>query len=208
MKGNLEIGARFGRLTALLPLGGQGAKYICVCDCGETKAISAYGMLNGKATSCGCFREENRGNLRRTHGMRHSREYKAWAEAKQRCHNPKNEKFKWYGARGISVCPEWMDDFAAFFSHIGSCPEGFELDRENNDKGYEPGNVRWVDSRTSALNRRGAVVVIHKGEQMYLLDYCEMKGIKYATAWARLHYRPHLIDCTIEATKRAEARNL
>lgn len=55
MKGRLEIGARFGRLTALLALGGPGSKYICICDCGETKAISAYNMLKGDSSSCGCL---------------------------------------------------------------------------------------------------------------------------------------------------------
>lgn len=55
MKGDLELGARFGRLMALLPIGGKGAKYICICDCGETKAVSAYNMLKGDALSCGCL---------------------------------------------------------------------------------------------------------------------------------------------------------
>lgn len=193
MKRDLEIGARFGRLTALLPLGGHAAKYICVCDCGETKAISAYGMLRGSATSCGCFRRELPSTTKRIHGMYGTREFKAWTEAKQRCHNPKNEKFKWYGARGISVCAEWMDDFAAFYAHIGPCPDDCELDRKDNDLGYQPGNVRWATRSQQVMNRRNTVRLRIDGEEITLLEYAQREGIAYGTAWARMKKHPHMI---------------
>jgi hypothetical protein len=208
MKGNIETGRRFGRWTAFLSLGGRGAKYICICDCGETKSVSAYDMIKGTSISCGCFREENRPNLRRTHGMGRSRESKALSEAKQRCHNPKSEKYKWYGARGISVCQEWKDDFTAFFEHIGKCPKGYELDRIDNNKGYEPGNVHWVSKSQNIMNRRNTVMVEYNGEVMTLKRYCDAHGIRYATAWAQLHYRPHLIDCSLESTRRIETKTV
>jgi len=132
---------------------------------------------------------------KRMHGMSDSAEFKAWSEAKQRCHNPNSEKFKWYGARGITVCEEWMDDFAAFYAHIGPKPEGYELDRKDNDRGYEPGNVRWVPKAVNVQNRRNTVRVMHEGHEMLLEDYAKAVGISYQTAWARFTKHPHLIAC-------------
>jgi hypothetical protein len=138
--------------------------------------------------------------------MSKSRESKSWSEAKQRCHNPNSDKYKWYGARGITVCEEWMNDFTAFFDHIGPCPKGYELDRKDNDKGYEPGNVRWVTKKENIMNRRNTVVVNHGGVTITLQEYCILKGMKYGTAWAKLHYRPDTIDCYLKSTRRIEAK--
>lgn len=127
------------------------------------------------------------------HGMRDSAEYKAWSEAKQRCHNPRSAKFKWYGARGIAVCAEWMEDFAAFYSHIGPRQAGHELDRKDNNLGYQPGNVRWVPRVVNVQNRTNTIRVVHEGQEMLLEDYANAVGISYATAWARFTKHPHLI---------------
>ena len=132
--------------------------------------------------------------MAKKHGMEGSVEYKAWAEAKQRCHNPSNEKFKWYGARGISVCDEWRNDFVAFYKHIGPRPAGFELDRINNDAGYEPGNVRWASKTENVRNRRNTVKVLYKGSLVTLEEYAKAEGVSYSTAWSRAKYYPHMIS--------------
>jgi hypothetical protein len=35
--------------------------------------------------------------------------YSVWQSMKQRCHNSKAANYRFYGARGISVCSEWHD---------------------------------------------------------------------------------------------------
>ena len=126
--------------------------------------------------------------------MRNSPEYKAWSEAKQRCHNPKSSKYKWYGARGIAVCEEWKNDFMSFYSHIGTRPDGYELDRIDNSKGYEPNNVRWVCRKENVRNRRNSIYVIYEGVRLALEDYAKKIGVEYQTAWARLKKYPHMIE--------------
>lgn len=129
------------------------------------------------------------------HGMRGSPEYKAWSEAKQRCHNPNNGKYKWYGARGIAVYDGWRNDFVAFYDHIGPKPSpDYELDRIDNDRGYEPGNVRWVPKSVNVRNRRNTVRVFYKGRAVLLEEYADAEGISYATAWARMKKHPHMIE--------------
>lgn len=51
------------------------------------------------------------------------------------------------------MAPEWRDDFAAFLKHIGPRPRGYSLDRIDNARGYEPGNVRWASRATQRRNQ-------------------------------------------------------
>ena len=81
-------------------------------------------------------------------------EYRAWCAMKNRCNNPRNGNFKYYGARGIGVSPEWQGDFIAFFKHVGSRTTAkHSLGRIDNERGYEPGNVRW-ETRTQQNNNK------------------------------------------------------
>lgn len=79
--------------------------------------------------------------------------YKRWAGIKQRCTDPNHESYKNYGGRGIKLCKRWFD-FAAFAADVGDPPSPkYQLDRIDNSKGYQPGNVRWV---TQAENNRNS----------------------------------------------------
>lgn len=124
------------------------------------------------------------------HGMSKTREYKSWSEAKQRCGNSNNDKHKWYGLRGIKMCDEWLNDFMAFYNHIGEKPIGYELDRIDNNKGYEPGNVRWVSRLENVRNRS----ISRDIDGVPVSEYAKKHGITYAAAWARKTLRPHLIS--------------
>lgn len=90
------------------------------------------------------------------HGMSRSSEYNIWRGLQQRCCNPKNPGFKYYGARGISVCQRWHDSFAAFLADMGPRPAGRSIDRINNDGNYEPENCRWATSAEQNANKRQA----------------------------------------------------
>lgn len=92
------------------------------------------------------------------------------------------------------MCDEWRNDFMAFYLHIGAKPEGFELDRIDNSKGYEPQNVRWATRKQNVMNRRNTIFVEINGERISLEDYAAKEGIKYGTAWARLKKHPHLLN--------------
>ncbi len=92
-------------------------------------------------------------NLR--HGGKGTPEYVAWNAMVQRCVRASHPAFKNYGGRGIVVCAEWRHSFTAFLAHIGSRPSGnHSLDRIDNARGYEPGNVRWATLSMQAANRR------------------------------------------------------
>jgi hypothetical protein len=75
-------------------------------------------------------------------------------DMKRRCHNPKYKPYKNYGARGIIVCDRWRESFANFIADMGRRPDGYSIERKNNDGNYEPGNCVWMPRRLQNRNQR------------------------------------------------------
>lgn len=75
---------------------------------------------------------------------------------KNRTCNPKNVSFKNYGARGISICSEWVNSFESFktWAYSSGYKDGLTLDRINNDGNYEPSNCRWTTQEIQHRNTR------------------------------------------------------
>jgi hypothetical protein len=84
--------------------------------------------------------------------------YTTWKGIKDRCLRQKNKAYKNYGGRGIKIYDLWVNDYVLFrdyiLNNLGERPEGFSLDRINNDGNYEPNNLRWADASTQYKNQR------------------------------------------------------
>lgn len=95
-----------------------------------------------------------KGTCNVTHGKSGSKEYKAWLAMKCRCSDSRRHNAHRYVGRGIRVCPQWEHNFDAFYRHVGPAPSPYHsLGRIDNDRGYEPGNVRWETASEQARNR-------------------------------------------------------
>lgn len=161
---DIPQGTKFGRLTIVGNERRLGKQYIvdCMCDCGRTITTRIDGLKIGKKKQCGDHRQimsdATKALLREsnsTHGKSGTVEYNAWCGMKSRCMNANDSRYADYGGRGISVYPEWINDFPAFLEYIGMRPsEGFSLDRIRVDGNYEPGNARWANGSTQTKNRR------------------------------------------------------
>ena len=121
------------------------------------------------------------------HGGCGTGEYSIWVNMHTRCGNPKTKAYKWYGARGIVVCPEWSD-FGRFLSDMGARPSiKHSIDRyPNKDGNYEPGNCRWASSTEQHRNRRNNVLYEYAGKKATLPELCAITGVKITTAHMRL----------------------
>lgn len=136
-----------------------------------------------------------------THGMRHSAEYRIWADMVARCTRPTNRSFKNYGGRGITLYAEWRKDFAAFYKYIGAKPSAHHsLDRIDNNKGYEPGNIRWATLEEQNSNKRNNRLVYYQGQQMTVARAARAAGAIVTTqmALARMRLR-WSVDKAVEA---------
>lgn len=83
----------------------------------------------------------------------HTKEYEIWASMLKRCRNKNNAAYPRYGGRGIRVCERWLK-YENFLADMGRCPEGYTLERINNDGNYELANCRWDTRAAQAQNRR------------------------------------------------------
>lgn len=118
-------------------------------------------------------------------------EYRAWERMKRRCYDNKFDSYPYYGGRGITVYEPWHNDYEAFLAHVGKRPSsGHSLDRIDNDKGYEPGNVRWATSLEQKNNRRNVYKITYNGETMSLEAWAQRTGISRGTIRKRLKDHP------------------
>lgn len=158
------MGQTFGQLTVLAYVGIERhlARWHCRCNCGSEGVYAGKYLRNGETQSCGCQRAENARRMGAVSRPRHgncksgvvSLTYTSWDSMIQRCTNPKNDRWEYYGGRGIEVCQRWLT-FDNFLSDMGQRPHRLlTLDRIEVNGNYEPGNCRWADWKTQAANKR------------------------------------------------------
>jgi len=89
---------------------------------------------------------------------------------KQRCTNPNAVPYPNYGGRGVTFGFPSVRAFAEWaLDNLGPKPgEHFSLDRIDNSRGYEPGNLRWATYSEQARNKR-AYKRTHSGERIRML---------------------------------------
>lgn len=149
-------GERFGRLLVVKNISKTPTKWECLCNCGNTTVVLLGNLQKGYTKSCGCLSKEL-ASERKKHGMIDSPEYKSWTCIKQRCFYDGSPNYKNYGGRGISMSPEYAEDFRVFLQEVGEQPKDgkkYSIDRLDNNIGYVKGNMRWVEDKFQSRNRR------------------------------------------------------
>lgn len=174
------VGRIFGKLTVTAKTRRRDDRgnviWKCVCQCGNDAEATSVRLLGGVKKSCGCLKREHLEKINKNkdqrgqkncmfkHGKFGSRVHKIWDGMIQRCHNPKSRDFKNWGARGISVCPQWRQ-FTGFYLDMGDGPSGKSLGRIDNDKGYSKKNCRWETWTQQHRNKRNSRIIELNGEQ-------------------------------------------
>jgi hypothetical protein len=137
------------------------------------------------------MKTHTRGNP--THGLYRTEDgkvnplHKVWCEMHQRCGNPNSNSYKYYGARGITVSPEW-NDFSTFHQWAidNGYSHGLTIERKNNDGNYEPSNCIWIPRGQQRRNNRRVIKITNNGETKILSDWAKELGIKVITLYARI----------------------
>jgi len=187
-------GKVFGAWTALERCGSGkdgNAFWLCICECGERRAINGRSLRYGLSKSCGCRTGEAIAEGNRKHGMSYIPEYMVWALMKNRCSNPNYTHYKNYGGRGITVCDSWLSGFEAFYADMGPRPSNqHSLDRIDNSKGYSPDNCRWATSEEQSRNKRSNRSLTHNGRTLCVMDWAKELGITQQALQKRLKTWP------------------
>ena len=168
-------------------------RLLCRCVCGKLVTRRKYDVVNKLTTSCGCKRVEIvRAACSKIDGLyvKFEREYKSWHAAKRRCVNPDDGDYKWYGGRGIKMCPRWSgaEGFKNFMDDMGPCPKGMTLDRDDNNGDYEPGNCKWSDQIDQHNNRTDNVFIEFDGKRLTVAQWERETGIKRHVLYGRVKY--------------------
>lgn len=168
-----SVGERFGRWTVVSGGNAVAGKTRVVCDCGTVRDVVTGTLYRGNSRSCGCLRSEISGSRFRKHGDTGSRLYNIWRGMRDRCDNHRHATYDCYGGRGIRVCQEWRQSYAAFKEWAASngYAANLQLDRIDNDRGYEPTNCRFVTRVANCSNTRRTILIDAFGETKTLAEW-------------------------------------
>jgi len=120
------------------------------------------------------------------HGLADTPIYKKWEGMKRRCLNPNDNSYRSHGAKGITVCDEWMD-FRNFYRDMApSFKVGLSLDRIDGTKGYSKDNCRWATLLEQARNKKNVRIFDYKGNKMTFGELAELSGVKHRTLYNRI----------------------
>lgn len=147
-------------------------------------------LYNDHLKGCGCnkCRRTKSKEFEPIEGKKQMREYRIWKAMKNRALNPNSMDANHYINRGINICDKWKESFEAFYNDMGPCPEGYSIDRINNDGNYCPENCRWASQETQCKNRgEFNLVFTYNGETHVAKDWAKILDIKYTTLLKRLH---------------------
>lgn len=131
---------------------------------------------------------------RRTHGESGptgcgSVEYRIWGGMVNRCTNPANRSYSRYGGRGIGVALRWRQ-YENFLTDMGRRPSPtHSLDRQDWNKSYTPGNVRWATKSEQSLNRQDRRPLTIDGVTKFLSEWAAQTGVDVRIIWNRLYVR-------------------
>lgn len=138
--------------------------WLCKCDCGSIVSVQYSNLKRGATRSCGCLNKEKRESRNYKHGGsfrgKADRLYRVWRGMIGRCEDPKNNSYKHYGEKGVSVCDEWKNyklfrEWANDHGYDQNARRGeCTLDRIDPFGNYEPDNCRWVSMKIQNNNRR------------------------------------------------------
>lgn len=207
------VGERYGRLLVIKQGKVEnGRTYsICQCDCGNIVEVMNKSLRSGITCSCGCLKKDNarklglrtgKDNIKKalpyahkkntTHGKTKDRLYKIYQSIHQRCENKNSTGWKYYGAKGITVCKEW-NNFINFnnWALENGYTDDLTIDRINPNKGYCPENCRWVtksenSQRAGEQNRRYWAIDIDNGHYIEFSNLTHfLESIDYKISYSR-----------------------
>lgn len=183
---------RFGKLLVMEPIPREVKTdknntiyWRCICDCGNECLVNGASLRREHTTSCGC----SLGKHLKKHGLRYNRLYNIWDGMIGRCYRKSQKGYKTYGARGITVCDEWKNNFLNFYSWAinNGYKETLTIDRIDVNGDYGPLNCRWVTMDEQHINKTNTKLITYDGVTKPLSCLAKEFNIPLNNLYARLN---------------------
>lgn len=192
------VGARFGRLlVGQLEGRGKLARVACRCDCGGRWEGEPRALRRGRVQCAGCgYAKSGKARAKWTDLFPDRAVRSAWLHRYtgivSRCYDPNHRAYPNYGGRGIKLYGPWKRDRRKFFEYVvASFPNyaqlGLDLDRIDNDRGYEPGNLRLTSRSENCANKRNTTTLECAGETLTFSEFWS----RYCPEWHRNAIQHH-----------------
>lgn len=118
----------------------------------------------------------------------YERLWNVWRNMLRRCYDPDCDRYYTYGARGIGVCQEWKENFRVFakWAYENGWRRDLSIERKNPNEGYSPENCEFLTMKEQARNKTNNIRITIDGDERCLAEWCEIFGVPFGTAWARI----------------------
>lgn len=114
-----------------------------------------------------------------------------WHGMKLRCYSKNAINFEYYGAKGITICSEWLLDFDNFrrWAIANGYEDTLTIDRIDPSKGYYPENCRWVSMQMQNRNRSNCRYITYDGVTKTVAEWARTIGITERGLTKRLYVK-------------------
>jgi hypothetical protein len=182
---------KFGRWLVLKYIGNS--NWLCQCECGTTSKVRTSELKNGNSRSCGCLHKEivsKTSKKNRVYKKEYNRLRQIFGNMKQRCYDKNSINFKNYGAKGIKICNEWLENPLSFceWAINNGYTNTLTIDRINVNQNYTPDNCRWVSQKIQQNNRTNNHLIVYKGIIHSMSEWSDILKINYNTLKSRIRY--------------------
>ena len=114
--------------------------------------------------------------------------YRRWRQIRQTIFNPNDGSYPNIGGRGIGIYWDNYGDFEDYIlAHLGP-PEdsSSKLNRIDQDRDYEPGNLRWALQIEVSQNTKQNINVRFRKETHSISEWLRRNGVLFTTYYSRL----------------------
>lgn len=116
------------------------------------------------------------GDITRTHGLSGHPMYGTWRTMVRRCYDSGREEYKYYGAKGVTVCDEWRHTPRMFikWGMDNGWEPGMEIDKDiKGGNVYSPENCVIVSHKENANRMSSNHLIEYIGQVKNIQQWAE-----------------------------------
>jgi hypothetical protein len=120
-----------------------------------------------------------------------NRLYRIWTDMKKRCYQAERKNYKYYGAKGIRICDEWLDKENGFYNFADwalshGYADNLTIDRIDSKGNYEPINCQWKTMREQERNKSNNHPITINGVTKLMIEWAEEYNMPYKLIKSRV----------------------